>query len=153
MLSEASFVDIDRLTHLMELTQHQHHSHQRAQAPPSSHVLHRPRAPSSGIHVHASQQSPRQPPPLQPSQHQAPFPSPHASTHALPPQHPSSFGHAGQASAGAHAQDIPYFATQPSPYSTSSASGTYSSAGESPDPGHRFQPGCCSSSRRGSSSW
>ncbi|KAG4422161.1 hypothetical protein IFR04_004667 [Cadophora malorum] len=94
----------------------QHHPHHTQQGPPPPHHLQQPR-PSSIVHQHHQQQVPPQ------SQHSNPYPP----THALP-QYAQSAPGAG----GHNPQELPYYTTQshPSPYSTPSASGTYSSAAE-----------------------
>lgn len=115
---------------MVTLSAQQHHPHHPQQGPPPALQLQHQRPPSSGLHQPLTQQSPRQPAPISSSRHghqyPAPFPSPaHTSTHSLPP-----YGHGGPGSTAAPSQEIPYFAAHPSPYSNSSASGNYSSAGE-----------------------
>ncbi|KAI9812217.1 MAG: hypothetical protein M1832_000486 [Thelocarpon impressellum] len=109
----------------------QHHPHHPQQGPPPPQHLQHPR-PSSIVHQQRSQNSPHNPPPAQ-SQHQGAFASPHASSHGLPSQHQQGYQAAGQGPAGQHPQEIPYFGAHPSPYSTSSASGGYTSAAETPE--------------------
>ncbi|RAL64911.1 hypothetical protein DID88_001504 [Monilinia fructigena] len=102
---------------------HPHHAPQGQGPPPPHHLQQQqqqqqqqPR-PSSIVHQH-HQQAPPQP------QHSNAYPS----GHALPQYPQTATGPGGQ-----H-QELPYYQTHPSPYSTPSASGTYSSAGpETPD--------------------
>ncbi|PQE33509.1 ribosomal l24e protein [Rutstroemia sp. NJR-2017a WRK4] len=95
----------------------QHHPHHSQQGPPPPHHLQQPR-PSSIVHQH-HQQAPPQP------QHSNGYPSAHGLS-----QYPQTAAGPG----GQHHQELPYYTTHPSPYSTPSASGTYSSAGpETPD--------------------
>ncbi|EPE34990.1 hypothetical protein GLAREA_10685 [Glarea lozoyensis ATCC 20868] len=99
----------------------QHHPHHAQQGPPPHH-LQQPR-PSSIVHQQHHQQ---QAPPPQ-AQHSNAYPP----SHGLPQYTQQSAPGPG----GQHPQEgLPYYSTHPSPYSTPSASGTYSSAApETPD--------------------
>ncbi|TVY45590.1 hypothetical protein LSUB1_G000948 [Lachnellula subtilissima] len=98
----------------------QHHPHHAQQGPPPHHL--QQARPSSIVHQHHQQQAP----PPQPH-HSNPYQAPN---HGLPQYPQSAPGPGGQPS-----HELPYYATQaaPSPYSTPSASGTYSSAADTPD--------------------
>ncbi|RDW66674.1 hypothetical protein BP5796_09423 [Coleophoma crateriformis] len=97
----------------------QHHPHHPQQGPPPPQHLQHPR-PSSIVH----QQHHQQAPPPQQSQHSNPYPP----AHGLP-----QYAQPPPGSGGQHPQELPYYTAHPSPYSTPSATGTYSSAGETPD--------------------
>ncbi|KAH8816924.1 hypothetical protein F5884DRAFT_239537 [Xylogone sp. PMI_703] len=103
----------------------QHHPHHAQQGPPPAqqHLQQHPR-PSSIVH---QQHHPQAPPPPQQQQHSNPYPQ--------QPQHlPQQYSQGAQAPAGQHPQEIPYYNAHPSPYSTPSASGTYTSqASDIPD--------------------
>ncbi|PBP20189.1 hypothetical protein BUE80_DR009053 [Diplocarpon rosae] len=104
--------------------QQQHHPHHAQQGPAPPHHLQQSR-PSSIVHQHHQQQQQQQVPPQ--SQHSNPYPS----SHGLPQYAQSAPGAGGQ-----HPQELPYYTqpSHPSPYSTPSANGTYSSAApETPD--------------------
>ncbi|EKD17364.1 ribosomal protein L24E [Drepanopeziza brunnea f. sp. 'multigermtubi' MB_m1] len=101
----------------------QHHPHHSQQGPPPPHHLSQQSRPSSIVHQHHQQQ---QVPPQQ-SQHSNPYPASH-----LPQYAQSGAPGAG----GQHPQELPYYTSNshPSPYSTPSATGTYSSAApDTPD--------------------
>lgn len=91
----------------------QHHPHHSQQGPPPPQHLQHPRPPSIVHQQH--HQGP-------PTQHSNAYPS----SHGLP-QH---YGQSGPGPSGQHPAEINQYYAHPSPYSTSSATGPYSSAGE-----------------------
>ncbi|KZF23080.1 hypothetical protein L228DRAFT_261177 [Xylona heveae TC161] len=110
-----------------------HHPHHSQQGPPPPLHIQHSRPPS--IVPPQSQLPPTQP--LQ-SHHQGAFRSPHAATHGpsqhahQPPPPPSSFAQTPSGPGGHQPSENAFFSAQPSPYSTSSVTGAYSSA-ETPD--------------------
>lgn len=91
----------------------QQHQPHHAQGPPPQQLPHQ--RPSSVVHQQ------QQPPAPQQQQHSGAY----QPTHGLPQQYAQN----GTGQVSQHPQDVPYY-THPSPYSTPSATGTYTSAGE-----------------------
>ncbi|EKG15170.1 hypothetical protein MPH_07616 [Macrophomina phaseolina MS6] len=104
-----------------------HHPHPATQGlpPPQPHLQH----PRPGVLQQQHQQrhpnSPQQPqrPPQQQPTTQGPYASPHQ-----PQQHQSPYVSNVQIPPGQNPQEVPYYATHPSPYSTNSTSGSYTSS-------------------------
>ncbi|KAF2139168.1 uncharacterized protein K452DRAFT_300716 [Aplosporella prunicola CBS 121167] len=108
-----------------------HHPHPAQQGlPPPQHIQH-PRPQVIQHHQHHPN-SPQQP--SHPSS-QGPYASPHPSTHQVPNQHHSPYVSTIQVPHAQNPQEVPYYAAtaHPSPYSTNSASGSYTSSAETPD--------------------
>ena len=105
----------------------QHHpNHPQQGLPPPHHLQHRP---SAVIQQH-SPDSPQQPQSAGHAPAQGPYASPHSSSHSFPQHHQSPYVGGLQGAPGHPQTEGPYFGAHPSPYSTASTSGSYSTSGE-----------------------
>ena len=111
----------------LTFAQNQPHAGQQGLPPPNP--LQYPRAP--GLVQHHRPNSPHQTQnPLQ-STSQGTYISPHSSTQSLPPQHQSTYVGSVPGIPQQHPGEATFFGAHPSPYSTNSAAGSYTSSGES----------------------